>query len=187
MKPIVVQLREESRPRATTNKRERDNTCARKRKRMGKSVREERSVSARAGKHASQPGKQVNEWTNERTNGRRGSGVLPSYIRFPRRCHHRSRHSRFNRISEETSDVKKNNENRPAPSSWGLRRPRAYASTFEPNLQINIRATIPTLLLILLGYPSTYGHHHHHQWYRNNQTIYAISCLLRCMLVRLFH
>lgn len=58
MKPIVVQLREESRPRATTNKRERDNTCARKRKRIGKSVR---SVSARAGKHASQPGKQVNE------------------------------------------------------------------------------------------------------------------------------
>lgn len=57
--PIIVQLHEESRLRATTN--ERDNTCAKKKKRIRKSVREERSVSARAGKHVSQPGKQVNE------------------------------------------------------------------------------------------------------------------------------
>lgn len=101
--PIIVQLREESRLRATTN--ERDNTCAKKKKRIRKSVREERSVSARAGKHASQPGKQVNEWTNELTVG--GAATFFRRTYFPRRCHHRSRHSRFNRISEETSDEKK--------------------------------------------------------------------------------
>lgn len=99
--PIIVQLREESRLRATTN--ERDNTCAKKKKRIRKSVREERSVSARAGKHASQPGKQVNEWTNELTVG--GAATFFRRTYFPR--HHRSRHSRFNRISEETSDEKK--------------------------------------------------------------------------------
>lgn len=100
---VVVQLRKESRLWATTNKR--DNTCAKKKKRIRKRVREERSVSARAGKHASQPGKQVNEWTNELTVG--GAATFFRCTYFPRRCHHRSRHSRFNRISEETSDEKK--------------------------------------------------------------------------------
>lgn len=107
--------------------------------------REERSVSARAGKHASQPGKQVNEWTNERTNDRRGSDVLPSYTYFPRRCHHRSRldSSPWSNFTRNQWREKKRNENRRLV--LGTCRPCTRKYAFEPNPQIDICATIPTL------------------------------------------
>lgn len=91
--------------------------------------REERSVSARAGKHASQPGKQVNEWTNELTVG--GAATFFRRTYFPRRCHHRSRLDSSALIEFHKKPVKrKNNENR--RPVLGTCRPRASMRRLPP-------------------------------------------------------